>query len=86
MAQRKIAMSMLLVLNNQAFMVADYPGENAIEVIDKRAGLGGLIRDAAAQRFREGLSKLMEQSPEIEEMDDFIEHYKALLNQPAILH
>lgn len=79
-------MEMLVVLNNQAFMVADYPGENAVEVIDKRAGMGGMIRDEAAQRFREEFSELMTQSPDIEQMDDFIEHYKALLNQPAILH
>jgi len=48
--------------------------------------MGGMIRDEAAQRFREEFSELMTQSPGIEEMDDFIEHYKAMLNQPAILH
>lgn len=77
---------MNVVFNNQLLYVAEYPGQDAVEIIDKRNGVGGLIRDAAAQRFRDEFSELMAGTPDAEDFGEFIDHYQALLNQPAIYH
>lgn len=77
---------MQVVFNNPVLYVADYPAEDGIEVIDKRSGVGAFLRDAAAQRFRREFGELMSGEPDIEDVDDFIDHYVALMRQPAVLH
>ena len=77
---------MQVVFNDPVLYVADYPALNGVEIIDKRSGTGAFIRDAAAQRFREEFKELMSGSPDIAAVDEFIDHYQALLTQPAVLH
>jgi len=76
---------MNVVCNNPVLYVVDYPAQDAIEVIDKRSGRGTLIRAEAAQRFREELN-LLASSEEADDFGEFIDHYDALLTQPAIYH
>ncbi|TVT77926.1 MAG: DUF3567 domain-containing protein [Denitromonas halophila] len=76
---------MNVVCNNSVLYVMDFPGFDAIELIDKRLGRGTIIRDAAARRFREELAELAA-SEEMADFDDLIDHYQSLLNQPAIYH
>ena len=65
--------------------VVDFPGFDAIEVIDKRLGRGTVFRDAAARRFRAELAELAS-SEEMGDFDELIVHYHSLLTQPAIYH
>lgn len=77
---------MQIVFNNPVLYVVDYPAQDAVEVIDKRHGVGAFIRDEAAQRFREELRTFVSQDPDIEAFDDFIDHYQALMTHPAVYH
>ncbi len=77
---------MNVVLNNPVLYVVDYPNVDAVEVIDKRRGVGVLFRDEAAQRF---LSELRDVASAATEMDDFeiwIADYGTLMTQPAVYH
>lgn len=76
---------MNIVCNNPDLYVVDYPAIDAVEVIDKRSGRGTLMRDGAAQRFRMELQAwAVSQDPET--FDAFIDHYGALMTQPAVYH
>jgi hypothetical protein len=77
---------MQMVFNNSLLYVADYPAQDGIEIIDKRNASSGFLRDAAAQSFRAAFAEFMSGEPEMDEFDDFIDHYAAMLNQPAIIH
>lgn len=77
---------MQVVFNNPVLYVVDYPAQDGIEVIDKRTGVGTFMRDAAAERFKRELHDFVQGDPDIDAFDDFIDHYAALLTQPAIYH
>ena len=74
---------MNIMCNNAVLYAIDFPGHDAIEIIDKRRGRGAVIRDLVAQRFRDELAGIAE-SEEEDDFDDLIDHYAFLLNQPAI--
>lgn len=76
---------MNVVCNNPILYVVDYPALDAIEVIDKRSGRGGLIRAEAAQRFRLALQDMAE-SQDPDDFERFIDDYDALLMQRVVYH
>lgn len=76
---------MNVVCNNPVLYVVDYPALDAVEVIDKRSGKGAMISDGAARRFRQELQGLADSSAE-EDFVELLEHYGALLTQPAVYH
>jgi len=77
---------MQIVFNSPLLYVADYPAHDAVEVIDKRTGVGAFMRDETAQRFRAEFLELAAKNPDMEALDELIDHYHALMTQPAILH
>ena len=76
---------MQVVCNNPVLYVVDFPGFDALEVIDKRLGRGAVIRAGTAARFRTELAKLSA-SEELSDFDDLIADYLSLFNQPAVYH
>ncbi|MEW5887830.1 MAG: DUF3567 family protein [Pseudomonadota bacterium] len=77
---------MMLVFNNPVLVVVDYPGLDAIEVIDKRSGKGMFVRDGAARRFREDFREFVAQQPDLDEFDEFLDEYGELMTQPTVIH
>lgn len=76
---------MNVVCNNPILYVVDYPLLDAVEVIDKRSGRGGLIRAEAARRFRTALQHVVtSQNPD--DYERFIDDYDALLMQRVVYH
>jgi uncharacterized protein DUF3567 len=76
---------MNVVCNNPVLYVVDYPAIDAVEVIDKRSGMGAMISNGAARRFRQELQGLAE-SQAAEDFAELLDHYGALLTQPAVYH
>ena len=77
---------MNVVLNNPVLYVVDYPMLDAVEVIDKRRGLGVLFRDEAAWRFRQELRDVAAAATEMDDFESWIADYGTLMTQPAIYH
>ncbi|HMV55251.1 MAG TPA: DUF3567 family protein [Rhodocyclaceae bacterium] len=77
---------MRIVFNNPVLYVVEYPQVDAVEVIDKRKGLGMLMRDETARRFRREFSDVVEVAEEADDFGDFIDQYEALMTQPAVYH
>lgn len=81
---------MNIVLNNPVLYVADYPSMGAVEVIDKRRARGVLLEGDMAVRFRKELADALSRIDEDEDEEgmDFdlecLDHFEALMNQPAI--
>ena len=56
------------------------------EIVDKFARKEIFIEGALAESFREGVDALIETQPSLEEIDDYIERYASLMQQPLLLH
>ena len=56
------------------------------EIVDKFTRREIFIEGALAQQFETGVTALIEREPSEEELDDFIETYANLGNQPVVMH
>jgi hypothetical protein len=56
------------------------------EIVDKFARKEIFLQGAMAESFKEGVEALIETQPSEEEMDDYIERFASLMQQPVILH
>ena len=77
---------MNVVLNNPVLYVVDYPNVDAVEVIDKRRGVGVLFRDEAAQHFLRELRDVASAATEMDDFEIWIADYGTLMTQPAVYH
>lgn len=76
---------MNVVCNDPLMYVVDYPAIDAIEVIDKRSGLGTLMRAETAQRFRSELRSCAA-GGDPEAFKRLMDQYGALMVQRAVYH
>lgn len=56
------------------------------EIVDKFARREIFIEGALAQQFQEGVETLMEQDPSEDDLDDFIERFASMGQQPVVMH
>ena len=56
------------------------------EIVDKFARKEIFIQGVLAESFKEGVEALIETRPSEEEIDDYIERFASLMQQPVILH
>jgi len=57
------------------------------EIVDKFAGKEIFISGVLAESFKVGVEELIQKSaPSEEEIDDYIERFSALMQQPLVLH
>lgn len=88
---------MLMLYNSDSFAVLqfDLPAAHedapaarrgGYEIVDKFARKEIFLEGPLAQRFREGVDRLVETEPTEEALDDFIAGYTQLAQQPVSLH
>lgn len=77
---------MQVVFNNPMMYVIDYPAEDAVEILDKRAGRVGLMQGATADRFRREFNEFLAEERDEDQLADFMEAYSAVMNQSARRH
>ena len=92
---------MQMLYNSDNFVIvqidvpaAGQPGEaepvsahrGGYEIVDKFARKEIFIEGALAESFKQGVEALIETSPSEEEMDDYLERFSSLMQQPLILH
>lgn len=56
------------------------------EIVDKFARKEIFLQGAMAESFKTGVEALIETRPSEEEIDDYIERFASLMQQPVILH
>ncbi len=77
---------MEVLFNNPLFYLIDYAGEDALELLDKRNGRMGVVRGAVADRMRNEFHEFLAEEHNLEEIEDFIDAYEAVLDQPVTRH
>ena len=77
---------MQVVFNHPLMYVIDYPGQDAVEMLDKRAGRVGVMRGAVAERFRHDFGIFLSEERNEEQVEDFIESYSAVMDLPVSRH
>lgn len=77
---------MNVLFNNPQLYVIDYPGHDALEILDKRNGRIGLLRGETAERMREEFREFLTQKHDDEEYADFLDSHDAILEHPVSLH
>lgn len=77
---------MQLVFNHPLMTVIDYPGQDAVEMLDKRAGRVGVMRGAVAERFRHDFGIFLSEERDEEQLEEFIESYSAVMDLPVSRH
>ena len=59
---------------------------DGFEIVDKFTRKEIFIEGALAQTFQEGVEALIEQGPDVDDLDAFIAQYANLGQQPVIMH
>lgn len=59
---------------------------DGFEIVDKVSRKEIFIEGALAQTFQEGVEALIEQGPDVEDLDAFISQYANLGHQPVVMH
>jgi hypothetical protein len=77
---------MNVLFNNPLLYLIDYPGHDALEILDKRNGRIGLVRGATAERMRAEFGIFLSKAHDQEEFEDFIDTYEEILDHQATLH
>jgi hypothetical protein len=75
-----------VVFDSPMMYVIDYPGQDAIEILDKRSGRVGVVRGALADRFRRDFGILVAHQADAEDFEEFMDGYEAVMNQSAMIH
>ena len=65
---------------------AEAASRGGYEIVDKFARKEIFIQGALAESFKEGVEALIQTEPSEEEMDDYIERFSSLMQQPVVLH
>src|ERR1700712_4493846 len=56
------------------------------EIVDKFARKEIFIQGVLAESFKQGVEALIQTRPSEEEIDDYIERFSSLMQQPVVLH
>lgn len=56
------------------------------EIVDKFTRKEIYIEGSLAESFKEGVDALIETSPSVEEIDEYLDRFSFLMQQPVVLH
>lgn len=59
---------------------------DGFEIVDKFSRKEIFIEGALAQQFQEGVEALIEQGPDVDDLDAFIGRFASLGQQPVVMH
>lgn len=77
---------MNVIYASDNYYVVEYPGQHGYELVDKRSQRGTFFRDDVADRFKQSLQDAVAEDASEERVDDFLDSFDILLNQPMLVH
>lgn len=77
---------MNILFDNPLLYVIEYPGFDALEILDKRNGRVGVLRGDSAVRVRDEFGEFLTHEHNQAEVEEFIDSYEPILDQPVSLH
>lgn len=79
-------MNMNVIYNSDNYYVVEYPREHGYEVVDKHAARGAYLHGNAAEKFLESMKRTIEEDASSEHVDEFLDGFDMLMNQPVVFH
>lgn len=88
---------MQMLYNSENFAVVQFEVEaqaapvatlarGGYEIVDKQARREIFLQGSLAEHFKQGVENLIRSSPSEEEIDDYLEGFTVLAQQPVVLH
>ncbi|MFM2058279.1 MAG: hypothetical protein RLY71_2664 [Pseudomonadota bacterium] len=88
---------MQMLYNSENFAVVQFeveaeaasvatPVRGGYEIVDKQARREIFLQGSLAEHFKQGVENLIRSSPSEEEIDDYLEGFTVLAQQPVVLH
>jgi Protein of unknown function (DUF3567) len=78
--------AMNVIYNSENYYVVEYPAEHGYELVDKHAARGTYLHGDAADRFLESMKHAISEDASAEHVDEFLDQFDVLLNQPVVFH
>jgi hypothetical protein len=84
-----------MIYNSPHFCVFEFEGSTAgedrevaggYEIMDKKLRREIFLGGRDAEVFRRNVQELIEQGPTSDEVDEFLQGFSGLMNQPVVLH
>jgi hypothetical protein len=79
-------MAMNIIYSSDNYYVVEYPAQHGYELVDKRSQRGTFFQGDVADRFVQSLQAAAAEDASVERVDDFLESFDILLDQPLVLH
>jgi hypothetical protein len=79
-------MKMNIIYSSDSYYVVEYPAQHGYELVDKRSQRGTFFQGDVAERFVQSLQAAAAEDASVERVDDFLESFEILLDQPLVLH
>ncbi len=77
---------MRIVYNSEQYYVAEYPGQQGLELVDKRSSRGTYFQGDVAEKFANALNAAVVDDASTESVDEFLGNFNVLLNVPVVYH
>jgi hypothetical protein len=85
-ARRAGRTSMNVIYNSEHYYLAEFPGWQGIELVDKARARGAFLEGPVETKLRASMADLAAREPTEEAVDEVLGGYDALLTQPVRLH
>ncbi len=77
---------MRIVYNSEQYYVAEYPGQQGLELVDKRSARGTFFTGDVAEKFANAMNEAAGDEATTENIDAFLGNFSVLLNLPVVYH
>jgi len=78
---------MNVIYNSENYYVVEYAPQHAFELVDKQMQRSTFFQGDVADKFAQSLRDVVgEDGASIERVDEFLDGYDVLLNQPVLYH
>ena len=77
---------MRIVYNSEQYYVAEYPGQQGLELVDKRNSRGTFFQGDVAEKFANAMNAAAGEEASTEHIDPFLDTFSVLLNLPVVYH
>ena len=77
---------MRIVYNSEQYYVAEYPGQDGLELVDKRSSRGTYFQGDVAKNFVAAMNNAVGVDASVERIDEFLDSFAVLLNSPVVYH
>ncbi len=77
---------MNVIYNSENYYVVEYPAQHGYELVDKHSARGTYLQGDSADKFLESMKNAIAEDASAENVDDFLDKFDVLFNNPVVFH